>query len=116
MEKVGRVFDPPSNTFCGWSGSETALLPFFVEKARVDDLPRPARAGRGAQIDDGPVRQLRRLQRVVAVAVGAEIDAAVEHDIALWVEWIRKHEDRRVVRRRVSLAAKRERLGVPLHR
>src|SRR5687767_12501886 len=81
-------------------------FPLLVEEARVYNLPGPARPGRRAEIDNGPIGQLRSLQRVVAVAVSAEGNAAVQHDVPLWIERIGKHENRRVIRGGVGLAAK----------
>src|SRR4051812_11911445 len=67
-------------------------LPGFIEEAGVDDLAGPARAGRLAQIDDGVVGELRRLQGIRAVGFVAEIDAAVQDDVARpLVEWVGKN-------------------------
>ena len=93
-----------------------ALFPLLVEEAGVDDFAGPTRAGRGAEIDDGPVGELGGLEGVVGVAVGAEIEAAVEDDVARRIEWIREDQNGGVARGVVSFAAEREGFCVPRER
>src|SRR6188474_1075360 len=88
-------------------------LPLLGEESGVDDFSRPPWAWLSFQIDDCAVRELRRRQRVVAISVSAESDAAVEHHVALRVERIGEHEDRRVMGHWVAFAAKRQRRGIP---
>jgi hypothetical protein len=54
------------------------------------------------------------LEGVVTVAVGAERDAAVQHDVSFGVERIREHQDGRVIDSWIRGAAEGERLRVPL--
>src|SRR2546425_231611 len=71
-------------------------LPLLAEKSGVHNSARCARRNRQGNIDDRPVRQLRHLTSVVQVIVFPKGETAVEHDVALWVQWIRVNQHRDV--------------------
>jgi hypothetical protein len=83
------------------------------KKPAVAILPGQRGPGGFAEVDDRVVGELGKLERIGAVGVLAEIDAAVEHDVAGGVERIREDEDRGVVGGVVGLAAEGESLRRP---
>src|SRR5437867_6932230 len=85
-------------------GKARRSLPFLIKKSCGSDASGPARAGRCAQVDDGPVRQFGCLARVRAIGIVAKIDAAVEQHVPLAIERVGKNENRRVAGGVISLA------------
>ena len=93
----------PSSTVEGRPGQcVLTTSPTAAPRTRRRSRPRRpcpgyARVGRRAEVDHGPVGELRHLPGVVQVVVLAEREAAVEDDVAARVERVRVDQDQGVV-------------------
>jgi len=56
------------------------------KKSAANDLAGPNRVGGRAEIDDGPVREHRNLASVVEIGEFSVREAAVQHDVARWIQ------------------------------
>ncbi len=89
-------------------------FPRFIEEACSGDLAGSDGVRGFAEIDDGPIWELRHLTCIVEVVVFPIREAAIDDDVAFRVEGIGIDEDRHVSIGVVFLAADFDAFGCPL--
>src|SRR5690349_3680613 len=90
--------------------------PVFIEEAGRYDLARKTPVRRSRGIDYRVIRQFGCLPRVAAPIRVTEGETAIQHYVPLWVEGVRKYQDRSMARRRETLLSDCQPRSIPRNR